>query len=553
MKPSPATHSLLMLPLLVLLSACGSNANQVDPLTSAEAKPAARTASIVQIGPEVQGNGRHTFRDMTVTNTSLKPASQWRVSFDMPESTAIVDAGESMGLRERNSRITLSKPVLAPPLEPKAQTSARMLMDGASRDRLANCRIAFYQQAEQPCALEFGTTAAMTAVGPLSHDLPDGVLRADQSDHVFVGTFPSWAENDFSLAGSGNEAKNIADIFIESKFARIPAYYTHTMIAFGGLDFNWKGLEANSWEGTGIAFPAKPQAIRSTISILHKRNIRVMLSLRGQTTADWLNLGLEAGYPGTPVKASLARFVREMDLDGLDLRIDPEASPSGNAELQGRVVRALREALDMAGPDRQLSVTVSTAISCPTGGATSLACDAKDGTVRSALEGHFTDNQGKEIALASLVDMVSLMSYDADGPFPHPPGAAYDHYRKLMPARTIISTGMVPMPRGWTAQAAAQPRAACGLADVFDRIYTFNAAQDLLYFSPLSKGVVYSSVDRFKDASLSKSVNGRDGLMFWNMVESANIGCNLAPLSDPAATGRQVAELLGLPADPGAI
>lgn len=358
---------------------------------------------------------------------------------------------------------------------------------------------------------------------------------ADQSKRVYVGYYPSWSDTWFSAAGLSDDA-----LLAASKLARVPAVYTHVVVAFAQPNFAYaKG--ASAWTGTGINFNAMPADIKAAIALLHKRNMKVMLAVGGATYNDWDSLAAEAGNGG-PITTSLTNILTDIGFDGLDVDYEVAGNnPVNNARYVG-AVRAMRKAVNDAGVSadgthRLLALAGwSTGADCVAGGGSDGACGGKIS--------YWGDSAGRERAvftpkLALMVDMVNVMSYDA----------RYEHfdavkgwqlYRNLFPSSTIVSIGLETSPEGWaggmlvTKDADAQCTGSVILADQFGN----------------SVNRPYS-VERLATRAGVQTThsNPRDGAMLWQILKPASGTCGAAALASPGSIGAEISKLYGLPAD----
>ena len=143
--------------------------------------------------------------------------------------------------------------------------------------------------------------------------------------------------------------------------------------------------------------------------------------------------------------------------------------------------------------------------------------------------------------IAKSLDMVNVMSYDAR--YERYDGAlAYQQYRALWPARTLVSIGLQPAPEGWAGgqlvvnDVDAQCVGSRILQDQYGRV--LNAPY---------------SVERFTATVLNSPVaqsNPRDGVMIWSILKPATGTCGSAPLASPGAIGKKISGQLKLVDDP---
>ena len=352
-----------------------------------------------------------------------------------------------------------------------------------------------------------------------------------QDKRVYVGYYPSWSDNWFSANGlSANE------VFKASKFARIPGTYTHVMTAFADPNFAWSGLAANTWSGTGLNFSATPKDIKAAIDVLHRRNMKVVLAVGGATYGNWGPLAAEGQRGSGTMISAFAKIVSEMGFDGLDVDYEVDA----DVDRYANAIKALRAALDQAGGNRLLTAAAwSTGADCTAQTSSDAACAGK--------QSYWGGSAGRERllvrkypAVAALLDMVNVMSYDAR--FEHYDGVlAYEQYRSLFPARTVVSIGLEGAPEGW----------AGGLLVVNDSDAQCTGSRMLQDQYGANIDAPYS-VERYTNAvlrSAQPSRNPRDGAMLWAIIKPGSGNCGNAALASPGTIGKKVGAQFGLPND----
>lgn len=358
-------------------------------------------------------------------------------------------------------------------------------------------------------------------------------LRAVQDKRVYVGYYPSWSDNWFSA-----DAKTANEVYAASMLARVPANYTHVVVSFGDPNFSWQGLTANTWNGTGLNFSAAPRDIKAAIDVLRQRNIRVLLAIGGATYHQWDPLAAEgrSGVAG-PVTTALANIMRDLGFDGLD--VDYESDE--NVERYAMVTAAMRRAVNLAGGGRMLSAaTWSTGADCTALTSADPACAGRIS--------YWGGSAGRERllmsrfpAIARSIDMVSVMTYDAR--FENYDGVlAYQQYRALWPAGTIVSIGFQPAPEGWAGGqlVVRNTDAQCAGSNILRDQY--GRSLNLPY-----------SVERFTVGVLgtpAAQANPRDGAMLWSIRKPASGSCGAATLASPGTIGKLLAPQLGLTDDP---
>lgn len=365
------------------------------------------------------------------------------------------------------------------------------------------------------------------------------VQSADQTKRVFVGYYPSWSDNWFSASDwAGNKLSDDA-LLAANKFARVPAVYTHVVVSFAKPDFSYSA-GATTWDGTGIGFNAGPQDIKATIAILHKRNIKVLLAVGGDTYRNWDPLAAEGNGTSGPITASLTAILTDLGFDGLDVDYEVPGNNLANNSAYAGAVKAMSNAVKAAGISKILAVAAwSTGADCVAGGGTDVACN---GAIS-----FWGDSAGRERAvfadanLAAKVDMVNVMSYDAhtdnyDGV------KAWQLYRNLFASKTIVSIGLETSPEGWAGAnlmvKSADASSSCpGTIVALDQ---FSNKVNAAY-----------SVERYvnHDGIVTINSNTRDGAMLWQILKPGAGACGGVALASPGTIGAQISTSYGLPSD----
>ena len=353
-----------------------------------------------------------------------------------------------------------------------------------------------------------------------------------QTKRVYVGYYPTWSDSWFDATG-----KTASEVYRASKFARIPGTYTHVMASFADPNFSWAGLATNSFSGTGINFNATPKDIKAAIDVLHQRNIKVILAVGGATYGNWGPLAAQGQAGSGSIINALASFISEMGIDGLD--VDYEVD--GDVDRYANSIKALRAAVDKAGGGRVLTLAGwSTGADCTAGTASDPYCAGK--------MSYWGGNAGRERAVvlkypavANMLDMVNVMSYDAR--YEHYDGTvAYNDYRNLFPAKTIVSIGLESSPEGWAGANLVINNADAQCEGSRNLQTQYGATVNAPY-----------SVERYTGAVLSSTSakrNARDGAMLWAIIKPTTGSCGSAPLASPGTIGKKVSSQFGLPDDP---
>lgn len=450
-----------------------------------------------------------------------KAPSRWRVLVDTREAVAStafsVSSPGAPGAWQGTAQFTLSDPAGAHALTVEACNTA-----GCTRSA--------------PYAISL--TAVTTPLGAEPTSVA-GSVKAVQTRRAYVGYYPSWSDPWFSATDASGAALTDDQILVRSKFARIPATYTHVNVSFADPNFTWNG-DMSSWAGTGLGFTARPSDIKRAIDVLHARNLKVLLAVGGATYGNWTALAAEgnAGVAG-PITQSLTKMLTALGFDGLDVDYEVAGADAANVTRYRGAINAMRRAVDAAGGGRILTLAAwSTGADCTAATAT-VPCG-------NAIS-YWGGSAGRERLLfsdattAAKLDMVSVMSYDAryeryDG------RVAWNLYRELLPAKTIVNIGFQPAPEGWAGAQLVINDADAGCTGSVVLLDQFSKAVNKPY-----------SVQRLASvpmASTSTKANPRDGAMLWEILKTATGTCGAAPLASPSTIAGKLNQVYGLPADP---
>lgn len=139
------------------------------------------------------------------------------------------------------------------------------------------------------------------------------------SNHLVVGYFPSWSDN------------YNADLMLS-----LPEEVTYVFLSFGKPNLTYtKGSYDIS--GTGIGVPYDGTKLKSVIASLHGKNIKVILSIGGETywnTSEAYNIDYQ----------QIADLVRDMGMDGIDWDFEPNGSFNtiGNTDMVQQFITMIR-------------------------------------------------------------------------------------------------------------------------------------------------------------------------------------------------------------------
>lgn len=359
-----------------------------------------------------------------------------------------------------------------------------------------------------------------------------GALRADQTKRVYVGYYGTWGEPWYDVT-----ALNANGVYQASRFARIPATYTHVKVAFAQPNFAWSGIAANTWTGTGITFAPSPKSIKLAIDVLHQRNIKVLLAVGGANVGNWGTLAAEGALGSGPTITAFANVVRDLGFDGLDVDYEIDA----NIDAYANSIKALRAAANLAGSGKLLTLAGwSTGADCISATSTTAACAGR--------LSYWGGNAGRERlmlnkypTLGAMVDMADAMTYDAG--VSHFDGlSSYNDYRSIFPSSTIVNIGFESTPEGWEAGKLVVNDADAQCAGSVIAMDNYNVTRNAPY-----------SVNRYGNAVLNSTNakrNPRDGAMLWSITKAATGACGTATVATPGTIGAKVATQFGLVNDP---
>lgn len=367
-------------------------------------------------------------------------------------------------------------------------------------------------------------------------------MKADQTKRVFTGYYPSWSDNWFTAFNEDGTAKSLDQVYTESKLAKVPAQFTHVQLSFADPNFSWNGMTANNWSGTGINFNGTPKDIKAAIQVLHARNIKVILAVGGANYNNWAGLVNEAGVANGPIKTALKNFMLDLGVDGLDVDYEVGGADDANVTAYAKAIQTMREAVDAAGGGRILTLAGwSTGADCTAATSSDAGCAGKVSYwTGSAARERLTFKKtvpGTTKTIASLLNVVSVMSYDAQT-LHYDPVVAYDQYRSLLPASTIVSIGLETAVEGW-----AGGQLVINNADAVCSGSTISADQ----YGNANPGTY--SVERFANKMLTANTNSRDGLMLWHILKADSAACGSGTTAKPAGIVAKVSATFGLPAD----
>jgi endoglucanase len=344
------------------------------------------------------------------------------------------------------------------------------------------------------------------------------------SARQLTGYFPSWSERFFTYKNFNQDGSSMTDaqLLAASALAQISTTpYTDIYLAFAQPNFTWAGIAANTWKGTGIEFSSSPQDEAQAIRLLHNAGRRVLLAVGGATYNSWSGLAAEAFQPnGTttaPIRAALAQIMVDLKLDGLDVDYEVSGADTTTVSNYAGAILNMRLAVDLAtqidGRPRQLAVAAwstgadyTAAVRNPANLSQVSYWGGSAGRERLTFGTTMTQGVYAGYTIASLPDVVNIMSYDA-GYQHYDPAVAYDQYRALVPATTIVSIGLEIPPEAWGG--------AILVVNSADAYQVGTIIESDQYGKILNAPY---SVQRSAAHVLSNRVNSKDGLMVWELL-----------------------------------
>jgi len=355
---------------------------------------------------------------------------------------------------------------------------------------------------------------------PASTPVPGSVTGV--SARTLIGYFPSWSDNYYYYAGYSGTPMTDAQLVATSKLAATSQTpYTDICIAFAKPDFKWSGLAANTWTGTGIEFSSAPQDVVQAVRILHQKGQRVLLSVGGATYNSWNGLAAEAGKTTgastAPIRDALARIMVDLKLDGLDVDYEVNGADAANVTAYALSIQAMREAIDQAnkvdGRRRELGLAAwstgadyTSAVRDPSNPNRISYWGGSAGRERLAFGKVLSSGSYAGQKAGDLLDLVAVMAYDA-GYQHYDPTVAYDQYRSLLPATTIVAIGLEIPPEAWGGAILVTKNADAYQVGTVIQLDQYGKILNAPY-----------SVERSAKHVLANKVNPLDGLMVWNLL-----------------------------------
>lgn len=334
----------------------------------------------------------------------------------------------------------------------------------------------------------------------------------------------------------------------------IPDYVTHVVIAFGKLNqmHLYKGISRTNGDlsALGLSVNTNSAVYKELIRVLKSRNpeTKVLLALGGAAYNDSWNNVTQADIDAT------ALLMKDLDLDGLDVDYEVGGVDDGNINKYYAAIQQMRESVDKANAQtgKQAILTLpgwSTGADCIIGTQNKeLYPDCYLGKDQNGKDlykvAYWGGNAGRERLVLqgkganSMMDLVTVMSYDAD--YQHyDPVVAYQQYRNIVKPGTPVGLGIQVSPdEGWgNSRTLVDDRG-------IDNDCVGNTILEDQYRNP-KPGTF--SVQRFANVVLQ---NPGDGMMMWSLFAGRSPqNCGSVKLSTGTDLARGVSEYLGIGSD----
>lgn len=326
----------------------------------------------------------------------------------------------------------------------------------------------------------------------------------------------------------------------------IPDYVTHVVLAFAKLNqmHAYTGLSKKDGDLNALGLDLTPSSasVKESIRVLKNNNpgIKVLLALGGATfNESWKNVS-EADIN------QAAQLIIDLGLDGLDVDYEVTGTSNDVIDEYYNSIVAMRKAVDQANVKKTDGRAILTVPGWSTGAdCTPLTQGYPHSGCLSGDLSYFGGNAGRERLVFekrganALIDIVSIMSYDAG--YDHfDPVRAYHNYKQIVKPGTPIALGIQPPPdEGWgSARTLVDDRGInndCVGNTVLQDQYGYKTTGTF-------------SVQRF--AGIVKKVPG-DGIMMWSLFASrpASTMCGSVKLSTVTELGQGVSRYLGIGTD----
>lgn len=221
---------------------------------------------------------------------------------------------------------------------------------------------------------------------------------------------------------------------LDETLVNMPAGLTEVLLAFARPDMVYAGdLDLSN---TGLEVPYSGSVLKASLTALKLRipGIRILISIGGETYTNWHKFDREA----------IKRFVRDFELDGVDLDFEPRSPNCQNrtgrvsCESDSTLIEVVKSARNALPRPYVLWLTATN-----TGAYGEGAWKAQSPT-GSPSYGAFVPllRDGPSTA---MLDAINIMAYDAGPTFR--PLEAYAAYRSYFPGSILI--GLTSPPEAW--------------------------------------------------------------------------------------------------------
>jgi hypothetical protein len=207
----------------------------------------------------------------------------------------------------------------------------------------------------------------------------------------------------------------------------------------------------------------------------------------------------------------------DLKLDGLDVDYEVNGADAANVNAYALSIQAMREAIDQAnkvdGRHRELGLAAwstgadyTSAVRDPANPNRISYWGGSAGRERLAFGKVLSSGSYAGQKAGDLLDLVAVMAYDA-GYQHYDPTVAYDQYRSLLPATTIVAIGLEIPPEAWGGAILVTSNADAYQVGTVIQLDQYGKILNAPY-----------SVERSAKHVLANKVNPLDGLMVWNLL-----------------------------------
>lgn len=221
---------------------------------------------------------------------------------------------------------------------------------------------------------------------------------------------------------------------LDETLVNLPAGLTEVLLAFARPDLDYAGdLDLSN---TGLEVPYSGRVLKASLSALKKRipGVRILISIGGETYTNWQKFDQEA----------IKRFVRDFELDGVDLDFEPRSPNCQNGtervfcESDAALIQVVKSARSALPRPYVLWLTATNT------GAYGEGVWRAQPPTGSPTYGAFVPLL-RDSRYSAMLDAVNIMAYDAGPAFR--PLDAYAAYRSYFPGSILI--GLTSPPEAW--------------------------------------------------------------------------------------------------------